>query len=488
MKIRVRLAMWYFAITLSVVLIFSLVTYFGMKSLLFRALDGELYIVTDTIERSYDPFFDEFQDLFNLPKSINRYNQFYMLVYNAAGELVFATPITQRLSMQIPVPQDKSINGMTVSVNMSRDYPFFRPNDQGKLTFRLISRRLFYNGKPIGWIIVGFPIQRLLASMSNLLEVLVGVIILAVFLIAFGGYLLTRQALKPIYTITTKAKQISKSNLNERLEIQNKEDEIGQLAIVLNNLLERLEKSFNSQQLFLADAAHELKTPLSVLRAHWEAELNNEEISLDVKEKLVQDVETITRLTHLINNLILLSQTESVESNFDMVPVYLDEIVQEVVNDAAILAEMKSQELVIVELPRTYISGDRVRLYQLLFNLVENAVKYTPEEGKVWITLQVQDKWAILKVRDNGLGIPEDDLPHIFERFYRVDKDRARKTGGSGLGLSICKLIAESHRGVISVESTLAKGTVFMIKFPLYQKYLPETKKKNEVAEKGAVS
>lgn len=468
MKIRLRLTLWYFSVTLAILLLFSLGTYWTMKTLLFRALDQELDIVSETILRSYDPFFNEFDELSFFPENLNRYIEYYLVVYNANAQPVYASPTARLISLDVPLTQSEIRRGYTVQTSLSENLlPYFHTNGEGTITFRVISHQLFFQDRQIGWLQVGLPIQRIQVSMEKLLYVLLGSIVIGVLMITTGGYFLTRKALNPVNKITQKATRISHSQLNERIEVVNPEDELGQLSVVLNNLLERLQKAFESQQIFLADVAHELKTPLSVLRAHWEEEINNPDLSLEIKEKIVHDIETISRLSHLINNLLLLSQTESIQSNFEFKSVDLDTLLSEVANDAQILAEIKSQEILIQDLPKITIRGDRTRLYQLFFNLIDNAIKYTPENGKVWLSLRGEDGWSKVEVRDNGPGIPPKDLPHIFERFYRVQKDRSRKTGGSGLGLSICKLITEAHQGSIETESELGKGSVFRVMFPL---------------------
>jgi len=305
--------------------------------------------------------------------------------------------------------------------------------------------------------------------MENLLKVLLATILLSIILLALASYLLTRKALHPVYIITKKANQISQNNLEERIQVPVENDELGQLSQVLNNLLDRLQKAFTTQQQFLADAAHELKTPLSVLRAHWESELNNEEISLEMKEKFVQDIETLSRLSHLINNLLLLSKTEAVRSTFDFQPVQLDDVLNEVLSDARVLADLKSQKIEVIDLRPVKINGDWMRLYQLFFNIIDNSIRYGSESGKIWISLKKDEHWNMVEIRDNGPGITADDLPHIFDRFYRAQKDRARKTGGSGLGLSISQLIAQSHDGKIEVESDVGKGSIFRVKFTIKQ-------------------
>ncbi|MEJ2637243.1 MAG: ATP-binding protein, partial [Calditrichia bacterium] len=240
-----------------------------------------------------------------------------------------------------------------------------------------------------------------------------------------------------------------------------------ELTRIMNNLVERLRKSFTGQQEFLAEAAHELKSPLAILRAHWEGELNNPDIPLAMKEKLVQDVETISRLSHLINNLLMLSKTGAMDWEKDFRPVRLDQVLDDVLADAEVMAELKSQELRIPELPEITVRGDQERLYQLYLNLIENAIKYTPEGGKVRISHAVEDNQFVIGIHDNGPGIPSQDLPRIFERFYRVRNGNMKKTSGSGLGLSICKLIAETHQGKIDVQSKEGEGSTFFVKLPL---------------------
>ena len=163
----------------------------------------------------------------------------------------------------------------------------------------------------------------------------------------------------------------------------------------------------------------------------------------------------------------MLTQTEAPDSNLDLAPLELDKLLREVISDADILARARNQEILIVEMAPSVVRGDRGRLYQLFFNLVDNAIKYTPEGGKIWVSLRLENRWALTEIRDNGPGIPAEDLPHIFKRFYRVKKDRARKTGGSGLGLAICQLITESHGGAIGAESTIGAGSTFRVKLPL---------------------
>jgi len=471
MKIRVRLSLWYFFITLAILLVFNLGTYFAMSRLLINALDDELNIITTSIEFNYDPLSNSFENLEIEAYNISRHlKKFYLIIYNPSRKPIFHSPLATLISLNIPLVQQSREEGFTIE-KKKREIPSFQINgekDQDELIrFRAVSRKLFYQSEQIGWAVLAMPIGDVEESLDNLLNILISGSVFAVLLLAIGSYFLTRQSLSQVAAITKKAKRIGHSSLNERIEVYNKEDELGQLSIILNDLFERLQKAFEIQKQFLSDVAHELKTPLSILRAHWESEINNPDLPNELKERCVQDVETITRISHLINSLLLLSQTEEIQTNFEMTPLKIDELIHSVIEDAQILSEVKSQQLNVIDMKPLKIKGDRIRLYQLFFNLIDNAIRYTPEKGKIDVALIPDDYYAIVEVRDNGDGIPEVDLPHIFKRFYRVQKDRSRKTGGSGLGLAICKLIADAHSGQIEVESEVGKGSLFKVKLPI---------------------
>ncbi len=466
MKIRLRLSLWYFTVTLLILLIFSAGIYTSMQRLLFHALDKELRIVVDSIQSSYDPSTKKFKIIEKQVEKIDPFSEYYVIIYNVSGEAIYKSPLSQNISLDIPLSDRHVQFEETLKRIVHKSNRWLHPDKNGDITFHSINRKIYYQNQQIGWVTVALSIEGINESMAQLIKVIFLSILIVLSVIAAGGFILTRKTLFPIEVMTRKANQISHSNLNQRIEIVHPNDELGELAATLNDLLNRLEQAFESQQGFLQDSAHELKTPLSILRAHWESELNNPAVSNEMKEKMIHDIETITRLTHLLNNLLLLSQTEDIRSNFVFEPISLDALLKDVFEDAMTLAELKEQEIRLLKLPKVKVKGDRMRLYQLFFNIVENAIKYTTNGGKITISLSMQNEKAIIKIRDNGPGISTQDLPHIFDRFYRVQKDRARKTGGSGLGLAICKIIAESHDGKIEAESQFGKGSQFIITLP----------------------
>jgi len=470
MTIKTRLGLWYFGVSIFIVVILSTGIYWSMHRLLYDTIDDDLEIFSDMIEGSYNPLLGEFEEILWRLESSKRYQEVYLIVYDAYKKIVFASPMTQLIYMDMPLPENSSELAFTGSAQINISTPLLKADADGMVTFRGITRPMFYNKRTIGWIQVGLPITSVENDLKNLFNVIVIINAIAVLLVGVGGYYIIGKFLYPIKIITNKTKEISSSNLNERIALQNEQDELGQLTLTLNSLLERLSRAFESQRSFMADAAHELKTPLTVLRTHWENELNNQDLDDTFKERLAQDVEQIGRLNQLINKLLFLSQTEDVYEKLDLSIFRLDEFLYEIINDAQILADLKKQTIQADGLAAITIRADKNQLYQLFFNLIDNAIKYTAEKGKICITLQqLQDK-AEIKVSDNGQGIAEDKLEKIFERFYRVDKDRSRKTGGSGLGLSICQLVVNAHKGSISVESENEKGTTFSVSLPLSHK------------------
>lgn len=466
MTIRTRMSLWYLSTTVVLLLIFSLTTYYSARHLALRGLDRAHEVIAASVEGRFDPgtaTFGDFQDAsYHISRNLK---ESYVVVYDAQERPVYKSPLSEKISLPIALVRDKK-KVRRILEQPSEQMRSVVTTDARIVRMLAVSRKLFNNGETIGWLVIATPIGDIQESARLLLiSLLIGVVLTGTL---SGGwsYYLTQRNLRPIADITRAARRIGSSNLSERMVVENRSDEIGQLANVLDDLLARLQKAFDVQRRFVADGAHELKTPLAVLRTHWEDELNNPEVPADVKEKIVGDIESITRLTRVINNLLFLSRTEFAESGFDVTEIRLDELLGEVVEDTSVLAEMKSQELTLSADAQAVVNGDRDRLYQLFFNLIDNASKFTPEGGKISAELKVEDGEAVARVSDTGPGIPDADLPHVFERFYRVGTDRSLETGGSGLGLSIARMIAESHGGSLDVTSRPGEGSTFTVRIP----------------------
>lgn len=464
MKIRTRLVLWYFFASLVLLLIFSFGSYLGMKQLLLNSLDDELDQMRDDISLSFNENTNSFGVLshpFFLQTELSNY---YIVLYDNNDKKIFESKVVHITNIDLP---DSKVDSNYTTLARLDTILSGETRIKKEAMFRVVCSKLYREETKVGYVIIGQSFEKIYESMDKLFSVLLFSIGIITLLILVLSYFLTERSLKPIDRLIHQAQQISRENLGERLDVENPADEIGRLTNVLNGLLNRLQDAFNKEQEFMADAAHELKTPLTVLRTHWEDELSNKELPGIFKEKLVKDIETITRLSKLINNLLLLSNSEYSPLRADFEKLDLTELVKEVVSNTIVLAELKNQTINTFELTPVIVQGDRARLYQLFFNLIDNAVKYTPEGGTINLSVKKEISSAIVEIKDNGIGIPETDLPNIFRRFYRVHKDRSKKMGGNGLGLAIVKLIADIHNGEIIVESKAEKGSSFIIKLPL---------------------
>jgi heavy metal sensor kinase len=282
----------------------------------------------------------------------------------------------------------------------------------------------------------------------------------ALLLAALGcGYLLARKSLAPVDRLAAEADQITATRLDRRLATPNPDDELGRLARTLNGMITRLERSFGEIQRFTADAAHELRTPLAALRNEAEVTLRSEREPAEYRRTLESMLEEIEHLTRLTENLLFLCREDAlVKPSFE--DVRLDLLVRDVADHMRAVAADSDQDLVLAEpTPACVAQGDRDQLRRLLFNLIDNAVKYTPADGVIRVGLEFRHERATLYVQDTGIGIAPEHRPHIFNRFYRIDSARPRKSSATGLGLSICLAVAKSHHGEIDVRSELGAGT-----------------------------
>jgi len=285
---------------------------------------------------------------------------------------------------------------------------------------------------------------------------------------AIGGYFLSGRMLKPIDKVTSVARRSSYSNLKERLSYNGPNDEIKRLADTFDNMLNRLDDAVESQKQFVQDASHELRTPIATALTNIEVlEMNSDATIADYNELTRVLKLSLDRMNNISNSLQLLSENANPAGRLGKVNI--KEVTSEVVNEAEI--EARRQGIILNWKPsdvEVAVSGDTFQIKQVIFNLVDNAIKYNRPGGSVDITVQIENRLVIIKVADTGIGIATEDLPRVFDRFYRVDKSRSRQRGGSGLGLAIVKKIVEEHGGMVSVESIPGQGSTFRVQLPLY--------------------
>ena len=306
--------------------------------------------------------------------------------------------------------------------------------------------------------------------MEDIRDTFLWAIPVALLLASVGGYFLARKSLAPIAAMTAQARSMGASNLDRRLAIANERDELGQLAQTFNQLLERLEASFEQQRRFMADASHELRTPVAILRGEAEVTLSKaERPPEEYRQTLAILREESQRLAHIIEDLFTLARADAGQYPLTLNDSYLDELASAALLRARSLALAKNIILVPVIESDLPIRADEALLGRMLLNLLDNAIKYSPPGSTVTLTCKRDGNHYALSVSDNGLGIPAELQPRIFERFFRADKARSRaegETGGAGLGLSIARWIAEAHQGQLLLARSNDSGTVFTAILP----------------------
>jgi heavy metal sensor kinase len=313
-------------------------------------------------------------------------------------------------------------------------------------------------------ILLGCSFTQELKELHRTAAKLAGVGGIILFFGLAGGWRLVGRALRPIDGISAAAAKISAGDLSQRINVAETESELGRLAAVLNSTFARLETAFAQQQQFTADAAHELRTPVSVMLTQTQTALTRERTPAEYRETLEACQRASQRMRRLLESLLELARLDAGQESLKRAPFDLSQMVREGTESIRPLAEERGVKIH-CELPPVQCVGDAERLAQVVTNLLVNAVQYNRDKGEVRVTTQLQNSLAVLTVTDTGPGISATDLPHIFERFYRADK--ARSTGCAGLGLAIAKAIVAAHGGMMEVSSEENVGTRFIVRLPV---------------------
>jgi signal transduction histidine kinase len=343
----------------------------------------------------------------------------------------------------------------------------YTTNTIENLHLRVLTTPLASERGPAGILQLGANLSMVDMVQQSLTKILIYLTFFSM-LITFGFvWFMIKKTLNPLTTMASIAIQITRADdLSRRIPIDSfRDDEVGRLVLAFNKTLERLEKLLGSQQRFLADVSHELRTPLTVIKGN---------IGLIRKygadEESLNGIESeVDRLTRMVGDLLLLNQAESGVMPLDFVKIDLGTVLVEVMQQMTVLAGEKVN-LKLTSIDQAIINGDRDRIKQVFLNLISNSIAYTPRSGIIEVNLKKADGKAVFSVKDNGAGISAEDLPHIFDRFYRGDKSRTHTaTSGFGLGLSIARWITEKHGGKIEVESQVNQGTTFRVYLPLQE-------------------
>ncbi len=323
---------------------------------------------------------------------------------------------------------------------------------------------------------VGVSLEDIREIQGDVMRILVVLLVFTGTLAPLSGWFLANRALVPIRATVRTAAKINEADLTQRLDITASEVELEQLAQTFNAMLDRIEQAFQRQRQFTADAAHELRTPLSIMQTGLEVTLSQSRSPVEYHHALVSVQEEVQRLSQLANTLLMLVRADSHELPFEKKEVDLSLMLNMVVEQFRSAAEEKQIALEREVAADLLLEGDEDRLIQVVFNLIDNAIKYTPEGGEVCVMAQRFKDGVEIKIEDSGPGIALEEQIHIFDRFYRIDTSRNRNRGGFGLGLAIAKRIVDLHGGTIQVVSAVEHGAQFVVRLPLQQRTQPYIK------------
>jgi len=452
MSLRGRLTLLYTTMLGGILLLLGVGVYGLVNYSLINQVDKAL---SETAARLIKGAYIDVDGNITLPLSstFNLTSGVYIQSLDRYGNLIVRIPPTTnlRLTLDPQVLQNRQIHYQSLYIEGEH--------------LRVLSVPLISMGRTVGVLQVATSLRLADAARQDLLYVLAGGTLIAMLIAGFASWLAIEQALAPLATVTKVAEQINRADdLARRIPYRGPEnDEIGQLIAAFNQTLERLEALLASQQRFLTDVSHELRTPLTVIKGNVDLIRRMKTVDDESLSSIEQEAD---RMKRLVEDLLTLAKAESGTLTLRLQTVELDTLLLEVVKEMSVLAGGRIK-MKVTEIDQILVNGDRDRLKQVLINLIANAVQYTPAGGNIFLGLGKVGQHARLIVRDTGPGIPAEDLPHIFERFYRAEKSRTRGKGGFGLGLSIANWIVDNHGGYIEVFSQEGEGTTFCVWLPL---------------------
>jgi len=454
-SIRVRLTLWYVALLAVILLAFSGVLYLSLSRSLRQEMDLTLTTEAGRLIAAMD-FENGAPQLGEGPDNLRIGT--VAALYDTSGRHLVAYDPRQPLP---PLPQ-------ALSIAAQGGQTFVTAALQDGTQWRVLTTPVTENGVQIAILQVGRPVAEVDATLRQLALLLALAVPSTLVVASAGGLFLAGRALDPIDRITRAAAAIGAEDLSRRLNFRGR-DEVGRLAATFDRMLDRLERAFQRQRRFTADASHELRTPLTMLASQIDVALEQDRTPAEYQELLASLREDATRMTQLVSELLTLARADAGQQLLTREDLDLAELVHSVVEAMQGLAVQRNVELTEHIPAQVSALGDQTRLTQLLINLVDNALRYTPAGGRVTVGVMQQGGWAELCVADTGVGIAAEHLPRLFERFYRADPARARADGGSGLGLAIAQWIAQAHGGEIGVESESGRGSRFTVGIPLAQ-------------------
>ncbi len=461
MSIRWRLTIWFSSILLAILVLGGLALDTLLENYLYNDIDANLQVYTTRVHGTLN--FSQTEgplDSTTIRSRIFPVNEFstpgtYIQLMDSSGKVIVKSDNLGNQELPVnPLLIERGISGNT-------DIQTVPAGDGARV--RIMVSPVFF-GNQVLLLEVAQSLKPLESTLAQLRLALVAGILLALLLTAISGAVLVRRALAPVESITRTARSIEdSSDLDRRVGYQGPRDEIGQLAETFDHMIGRLARTFESQKSFITDASHELRTPLTVIQGNLDLLKRN--MGEENRKESLRAIEAETRrMTNVVGDLLLLAEVEAGQTK-PQESVSLKELARAEIKRVQPLAGKRN--IAPGRLEDLSVKGDAQRLTQLLGNLIDNAIKYTPDDGRITVSVFRQRHQACLEISDTGIGIAPENLPYLFDRFYRVDKSRSRAKGGTGLGLAIVKGIAEAHGGTVTVSSEPDKGSTFTVRLKL---------------------
>lgn len=486
-SIRFRIVLWYMGLLTITLLIFSTLVYGTFRKALYDDLDDVLSTRAEGITNAISTYFEiekmESAEAAKLKQPLVAQNpndfialasdwviektkdpnlmSMFVKICDPKGELVVSSKNIPHMGNLSKKDFADVLKGEDSFDNLSGESVLGKPT-----RCRAYTRPVMEGSKAKYVVQVLSPVDLIDVALSGLRILLFVLLPITVIVTGIAGAFLARLTLRPVDSMIHTLKQITAENLKLKIHMPDTKDEIKRLADTFNDMIERLERSFSSQQEFIEEVSHELRTPLTILKGELEIALKKLRSPEEYEAVLVSSLEEIGKMSRVIEDLLVLARFDNNQMSLEIRKVSLGNLMGRALDDMKILAEQKDIETSLSSQDNLILDGDESQLRRLLVNLLDNAIKYTSRKGKVTVMVHKDGVNAKVIVSDTGIGIPPDELPYIFDRFYQVAHSR-RVNHGFGLGLSIAKSIVESHRGTISVESQPNQGTTFTVSLPL---------------------
>ena len=450
-SIRVRLTLWYSLVLLTALSVFGWGVWLAASHRLMSSIDAALIDqakgVITVIRTEHDPAHPNV-----LEEELTEYAQ--------------ALPEGNLIDVRVSNGRQILASKMVALERADGTPNSFGNQKTGRARYRTYLTAADVNGEHFQ-ILVATPLRGTQDILRELRVLLLATGPIVLLIAALGGYWISRRALAPVDEMTQAARSIGIQNLSRRLTVPATGDELQRLSQTWNDMLARLETAVKRLSQFTADASHELRTPIALIRTTAELTLRRERSLETYREALRQIVTESERTTRLVEDLLLLARADAGLPALPLERVELTPLVRDICEQGQVLAEARQLQIS-ADLPHepVFVTANDPALRRLLLLLVDNAVKYTPAGGRITVSVGHDPAGATVAVRDTGIGIPDFALPHVFERFYRADDSRNRDAGGAGLGLSIAKWIAERHHASLEAESVVGEGSTFRVRFP----------------------